>query len=296
MSNNSNVERAFKGVWIPSEVWLCKELNVMEKLFYVEITSLDNSNGCYASNTHFSDFFGVGKARCTQIIKSLEKKNLVSIQLIREGKNIIKRVIRCTGESLNNVPNTAPKSLKNTPENDVKNKPPRVFKILNRVVNKLNNPIKYIKQPYLENVQGSNTKIFNNTSNNKILSKPENIPVLAVQKTRLKKPKFIHEIFLQYPAHRRGGTDAQLWTLWKQEKLTETDAAKILNWLFHAAHNDPQWGTNANGQYVKGLTKFIREKIWLTPVPVPVAVQPSSSNQLDMDDVSWAENLDEGIL
>ena len=37
-----NMERAFKGIWIPAEIWLSKELKIMEKLFLVEIDSLDN--------------------------------------------------------------------------------------------------------------------------------------------------------------------------------------------------------------------------------------------------------------
>lgn|SRR5699024_6974190 len=95
------MERAFKGVWIPREVWLSKELSLQEKVFLVEIDSLDNENGCYASNGHFAEFFGLSKNRCSEVIKSLEKKGYVSIQYIRgEGqKNIQKRVIRVFDKS-----------------------------------------------------------------------------------------------------------------------------------------------------------------------------------------------------
>jgi len=110
---------------------------------------------------------------------------------------------------------------------------------------------------------------------------------------RSKKPKFIREIFNLYPAHRRGGTDQLLWKTWKQEKLTELDALNILDWLNRAAQSDPQWGTNANGQFVNGIVKFIRERKWLTPIPV---VQHSPSQSLDMDDMTWAEDLNEGLL
>jgi hypothetical protein len=116
--------RDFKGIWIPKEIWLNPDLSVMEKLFLVEIDSLDQSQGCFASNAHFSELFGVTKGRCSQIIKALEEKNLVKVMLQREGKRVVKRLIR--------------------------------------VVNKLNNPIKKIKYPYLENAQGSNT-LINNT-------------------------------------------------------------------------------------------------------------------------------------
>ena len=124
--------RGFKGVWIPSEVWLNKNLSLIEKVFLVEIDSLDNKFGCVASNAHFAQFFSISKGRCSQIIKDLEAKNLIKVEVERAGKQITKRTIK--------------------------------------VVNKLNTPSKYskypsenIKQGYLENDEGSNTLIFNNT-------------------------------------------------------------------------------------------------------------------------------------
>lgn len=119
------INRDFKGIWIPKEVWLSKDLTIMEKIFFVEIDSLDNEKGCFASNAYFADFFDISKGRCTQIIKQLESKGLITIELIRNGKQVVKRLIR--------------------------------------VVNKLNNPIKNIKQPYLENDEDNNT-VFNNTN------------------------------------------------------------------------------------------------------------------------------------
>ena len=88
-----NNERSFKGIWIPAEIWLNKDLKVMEKLFLVEIDSLDNSNGCFASNGYFADFFGISKGRCSQIIKSLEEKKMLKIKYEYEGKQITKRVL-----------------------------------------------------------------------------------------------------------------------------------------------------------------------------------------------------------
>ena len=55
------MNRAFKGIWIPAEVWLNDGLSVMEKLFLVEIDSLDNDSGCFASNAHFAEFFDISK-------------------------------------------------------------------------------------------------------------------------------------------------------------------------------------------------------------------------------------------
>lgn len=110
-----------------------------------------------------------------------------------------------------------------------------------------------------------------------------------------KKAVFISDIFNQYPAHRRGGTSSQLRKVFKQEKLTEKDASLILNWLAKAAQSDPQWGTDAKGQFVHGITKFIRERIWLTPIPV---VQENNQNQpmnnapdFHSGNTTWANDL-----
>lgn len=129
----AELNRAFKGIWIPKEIWLNKDLTVMEKLFLVEIDSLDNDEGCYASNKYFAEFFGVSKGRCSQIINSLNKKQLISIDYFYEGKEVKKRTIKVVNK-------------------------------LNRVVNKLNDPSKNIKHPYLINDKDNNT-FFNNTSN-----------------------------------------------------------------------------------------------------------------------------------
>ena len=116
-------ERDFKGIWIPREIWLASELTLLEKIFLVEIDSLDNEQNCYASNAYFAEFFGISKGRCTQIIKSLEAKGFIQIQLIRDKNVITKRVLR--------------------------------------VVRKLNTPIAKTKQGYLENAEGNNTSINN---------------------------------------------------------------------------------------------------------------------------------------
>ncbi|MDN2661824.1 helix-turn-helix domain-containing protein [Psychromonas sp. 14N.309.X.WAT.B.A12] len=114
-----------------------------------------------------------------------------------------------------------------------------------------------------------------------------------LSKKQTKKPDYIRDLFEAYPAHRRGGTDAQLWKVWQQEKLDDQDAVWFLHWVVSAAQNDPaQWGVNSNGQFVLGLTKFVRERHWLTPLPV-TQVQPSTSQPANFHsgDVRWAENL-----
>ena len=90
------MKKEFKGIWIPSELWINKDLSVMEKIFLVEITSLDREKGCYASNEYFSKFFSLSKTRCSAIIRNLRDKGYITIKLMyEEGKKFIKnRIIK----------------------------------------------------------------------------------------------------------------------------------------------------------------------------------------------------------
>ena len=87
-------ERAFKGVWITKEIWLDKNLTWMEKLFLVEINSLDNDDGCFASNKYFGGFFNSSEKSASNIINSIKKKGYIEILLEKKGNNVTKRVIR----------------------------------------------------------------------------------------------------------------------------------------------------------------------------------------------------------
>jgi hypothetical protein len=89
-------DRNFKGVWIPKQIWECPTLTLQEKVFFTEIESLDNEEGCFASNGYFADFFGLSKTRVSLVIKSLiEKKYITSLIIYREGtKEILKRVLK----------------------------------------------------------------------------------------------------------------------------------------------------------------------------------------------------------
>lgn len=92
------MERAFKGIWIPKEVWLDTNLTWVEKILIVEIDSLDKENGCFASNAYFADFFNLSKNRISKIISSLASKEYITTRTVyRPNTKIVeKRVIKVT--------------------------------------------------------------------------------------------------------------------------------------------------------------------------------------------------------
>jgi hypothetical protein len=88
------MNRDFKGVWIPKEIWVDKDLTWMEKLLLVEINSLDNTEGCYASNQYFGEFFNLSASRISEIVNSLVEKKYITSTLIYEGLQVKKRVLK----------------------------------------------------------------------------------------------------------------------------------------------------------------------------------------------------------
>lgn len=50
--------RAFKGVWVPQEIWLNKKLSWFEKCLLAEIDSFDGGRGCFASAAHLAKIMG----------------------------------------------------------------------------------------------------------------------------------------------------------------------------------------------------------------------------------------------
>lgn len=85
--------RDFKGIWIPKEIWLTEELSIMEKVLFVEIHSLDNERGCFASNKYFAGFFGIHPRRIAGHIASLKQKGFITVTI----HNLNERVIRTAG-------------------------------------------------------------------------------------------------------------------------------------------------------------------------------------------------------
>lgn len=86
--------RDFKGVWIPKEIWLNDSLTLQEKVFLAEIESLDNDEGCFATNEYFSQFFKISRVRVSEVIASLVRKGFISSEIHHEEKKGNIRVLR----------------------------------------------------------------------------------------------------------------------------------------------------------------------------------------------------------
>lgn len=65
--------RAFKGIWIPSEVWLDVRLSALDKIILMEIDSLDGERGCFASNKAIAEFCQCSESKVSLAISKLTK-------------------------------------------------------------------------------------------------------------------------------------------------------------------------------------------------------------------------------
>jgi hypothetical protein len=90
------MERDFKGVWIPKEVWLDENLTWMEKLLLVEIDSLDKEKGCFASNKYFAEFFQLSPSRISELVSQLVSKGYITTFLLYDGKQVKQRILTPT--------------------------------------------------------------------------------------------------------------------------------------------------------------------------------------------------------
>lgn len=90
------MRRGFKGVWIPAEIYVARDLILTEKVLLAEIVNLEGEDGCYASNDYFADFLGVTKTRVTMILSRFKRERVIE-QVAFDGRH---RILKTRLENL----------------------------------------------------------------------------------------------------------------------------------------------------------------------------------------------------
>ena len=87
--------KEFKGIWIPYEVLVDKNLNDKEKIIYSMILYLSKENDCTMSNTYISKLLNICNVQASRIINSLKKKGYIKIEIVykQNSKEIALRKI-----------------------------------------------------------------------------------------------------------------------------------------------------------------------------------------------------------
>lgn len=89
------MNRDFKGIWIPKEIWLCEGLSLLAKSVWAEIHSLysEEHDGCYASNEYLADFAGVKERRLQEVLAELRDKGLIEYVAFNGRLRILKAIL-----------------------------------------------------------------------------------------------------------------------------------------------------------------------------------------------------------
>ncbi len=74
------------------------------------------------------------------------------------------------------------------------------------------------------------------------------------------------QFFELYPSNKKGGNDATAWSKFKALKLTDDDAKNMFDWLVKKQAVDGNYKTEPTQPFALGITKFISESIWKTPI------------------------------
>jgi hypothetical protein len=129
------MNRDFKGIWIPKEVWLDERLTALDKMILMEIDSLDvGEEGCYASNNHLAEF-----CQCTETKVSLSIKKLIDLDYIE--------IISFDGRK-------------------------RYIKMKRQTLKKLKADFKKIKERSIDKINNNKLLFINNSTNIKKFKKP----------------------------------------------------------------------------------------------------------------------------
>ena len=236
--------------------------NTGRKLVLMMLADIADDHGqCFPSYQHLADVCEMSKRSVIRHISDLEEQSFVIIEH-RKGLKFNKSNVYTLNFSSDTL---SPPSDTQTLPSDTVSPPPSdtVSPITYHSSYPINEPI--TKQTPPNPQGGRKTKI------------------------RVAKPDSFKALFALYPSHRKGGTDAQAWKTWTSEKLTDHDAGLACHWLTQASSTDPaNWSITANG-FAYGITKFIRERIWLTPAPTVKA----GNADMGWDDITWADSLEE---
>ena len=117
-------KRDFKGVWIPKEIWLAKDLTLTEKALWAEIDSLDGKDGCWATNAYFEQQLGLKKKTVSELINGLVKKGYVKSRIkykdtANNKKVVDKRILRINERKSKKGNDRSKKKVANTPPAEI---------------------------------------------------------------------------------------------------------------------------------------------------------------------------------
>ena len=138
-----------KGLWIPAEILLNKELSDKEKIILAIILYLsEETKSCFASNKYIANIVNVTHERVSKIISSLKDKGYVRVKLKykTDSKEIEERQITPIVENINRYSQKLQEGIDNNNYSDSQKQPYPIDENDKDIINNIKNKNNYNKE------------------------------------------------------------------------------------------------------------------------------------------------------
>jgi hypothetical protein len=105
------MERNFKGVWIPAEIWLDKRLTICEKAFLAEVDSFTgNGKTFHKSNQTIEEEYGIAPRTVQRMVKKLVELGMLESEFNGRVRHLSTgSIAKMTGQGRQNDESASPK-------------------------------------------------------------------------------------------------------------------------------------------------------------------------------------------
>lgn len=272
------MNRDFKGVWIPREIWLNDSLSLQAKAVWSEISSLHDRDlgGCYASNEYLCKFLKIGPSRLKENLKELRDQGLIE-DISFDGRT---RVIRAR------YPDIDYEKIEENEHVEVRqpeNRPAASRHEFCQPENRLSDSLETGSYPYIYN-KDSSSKEEEREKHAKRAKPAAKAASPSSSKKKKKEPdrkEVIEGVFLSSQEEIsvselcKGDKDKILWCYkklfdWKQRKgitRKDHDFAYLQDWAIDA-HDDDKRKQNATEEIAR-VNRTFAEKVWQKAKKLP---------------------------
>lgn len=143
------VTEKLKGLWIPAEVLLNKDLSDKEKIILSMILYLsEETKSCFASNKYIANIVNVTANRVSKIISSLKEKQYIKVKLKykTDSKEIEQRQITPIVQNINRYNSKSQEGIETNNYLNSQNRPYPIYDKDKDIINNIKNKNNYNKE------------------------------------------------------------------------------------------------------------------------------------------------------
>lgn len=93
--NESDLQKDFKGVWIPKKIWLDTRLTAENKIILMGIINLSNEGVCTENNISLSKFCGISETKISESIVKLVDLGYLFFKCFNGGQRELFMTDKC---------------------------------------------------------------------------------------------------------------------------------------------------------------------------------------------------------